>query len=214
MPAPIVNVVLPERSVAATWVKRVVQGLVGLAVLPRLIAFWVARRLIGSRALTSSAESIARVPGMRGVYLRQAFYRRVLAACGRNVYFGWQSVFSMSEARVGERAYIGRYCSIGFAHIGEDVMLADGVQILSGGHEHDSRLKDLPINHQGHTYVQVNIGRGAWLGAGSIIMAHVGEDAIVGAGAVVNRPIPAGAVAVGIPAKVVKYREGWEPVDR
>lgn len=157
-------------------------------------------------------ESIARVPGLRGVYLRRAFYRCVLAECGHDVYFGWCSVLSMTEARVYERAYIGRYCSIGFASIGEDAMLADGVQVLSGGHEHDSRQKDLPIDQQGHTYTQVNIGCGAWVGAGAIVMADVGEHAIIGAGAVVNRPVPAGAIAVGAPAKVVKYREGWEPL--
>ena len=41
-------------------------------------------------------------------------------------------------------------------------------------------------------------------------MANVGEHAIVGAGAVVNRPIPDGAVAVGVPAKVVRWRDGWD----
>ena len=35
-------------------------------------------------------------------------------------------------------------------------------------------------------------------------MADVGEDAIIGAGAVVNRPISAGCVAVGVPLRIVK----------
>ena len=45
-------------------------------------------------------ESIARLPALRGVYLRQAFYARTLSACGKDCYFGWMSVFSMTEARV------------------------------------------------------------------------------------------------------------------
>ena len=44
----------------------------------------------------------------------------------------------MPEAEVSDRAYIARFCSIGFAKIGEEVMLADQVQILSGGNEHGS----------------------------------------------------------------------------
>jgi acetyltransferase-like isoleucine patch superfamily enzyme len=137
--------------------------------------------------------------------MRQAFYRRTLARCGRDVYFGWQSVFSMPEAAVGEGAYIGRFCSIGFANIGDDVMLADGVQILSGGHEHAMHpAEGQSMREQPQTYERVRIGRGAWIGARAVIMADVGENAIIGAGAVVNRSIPAGCVAVGVPARVIK----------
>lgn len=192
----------PRRS----GLKRLVQLGFSIAVWPRLVSYHVATRLLGSRALTSSAESIARVPGLRGVYLRQAFYRRVLTYCDSDVYLGWGSVFSMTEARVGQQAYVGRYCSIGYADIGPQVMLADGVQILSGGREHDRDDPNRSMHDQGQTYQQVRIGHGAWIGAGAIVMADVGEHAIIGAGAVVNRPIPAYSIAVGVPARVVKTR--------
>ncbi|TWU01283.1 acyltransferase [Stieleria varia] len=198
-----------RRTVAPTanvGIKRSVQFAFLILALPRLLCYGITKRVIGSRALTSSSESIARVPGLRGVYLRQAFYRQVLSQCGRDVYLGWGSVFSMQEARVGERAYIGRNCSIGYADIGQEVMLADGVQILSGGREHDSTDSQRSMHDQGQTYQQVRIGDGAWIGAGAILMADIGEHAIVGAGAVVNRPIPAFSIAVGVPARVVKTR--------
>ncbi|TWU29156.1 acyltransferase [Novipirellula artificiosorum] len=198
------TVIRPPSLSASFLVKRLVQFGFLIAVLPRLTCFFLAKALLGPRALTSSSESIARIPGLRGVYLRQAFYRSVLDACGRDVYLGWNSVFSMTEARVGERAYIGRYCSIGYADIGEEVMLADGVQILSGGREHDREDSEASMHEQGQTYSRVFIGKGAWIGAGAIIMADVGEHSIIGAGAVVNRPIPDYAVAVGVPAKVVR----------
>jgi acetyltransferase-like isoleucine patch superfamily enzyme len=204
-----IQVAVPSRGPAFIAVKRAVQHGFLLAALPRLICYWIARRVIGRRALTSSAESIARIPGQRGILLRQAFYRCLLSQCGRDFCIGWGSVFSMTEAHIGERAYIGRYCSIGFAAIGEEAMLADGVQVLSGGREHDRDHSGTALSQQGQTYTQVHIGKGAWIGAGAIVMADVGDHAIIGAGAVVNRPVPAGAIAVGIPAKVVKWRRGW-----
>ena len=48
------------------------------------------------------------------------------------------------------------------------------------------------------------IGQNVWIGGGAIIMPGVtiGDDAISGAGAVVTRDVPAGATAVGNPARV------------
>lgn len=56
---------------------------------------------------------------------------------------------------------------------------------------------------------EVRIGRGVFFGTGSKIInqKHVGDGATIGAGAVVISDIPAGATAVGVPAKVVKISE-------
>jgi acetyltransferase-like isoleucine patch superfamily enzyme len=192
-----------------------VQFLFLLLALPRLMAYAIGRAVLGRQALSSSSESIARVPGLRGVYMRQAFYCQTLAHCGQDVYFGWLSAFSMPEARIGERVYIGRNCSIGFADIGDEALLADGVQILSGGHEHNSATEDgATIHQQGQSYYRVRIGRGAWIGAGAIIMADVGEGTVVGAGSVVNRPLPDHCVAAGVPARVIKSISVNPPVNQ
>jgi acetyltransferase-like isoleucine patch superfamily enzyme len=111
----------------------------------------------------------------------------------------------MAEAEIGDRAYIGRFCSIGCARLGDEVMLADHVQILSGGQEHTHSDASLSMQEQPQQYSRVSIGRGAWIGAGAIVMADVGEHAIIGAGAVVNRPIPANCIAVGVPARVTEH---------
>lgn len=52
----------------------------------------------------------------------------------------------------------------------------------------------------------ITIGNNVWLGGGVIVCPGVtiGDDAVVGAGAVVVKDIPAGAVAVGNPAKVIR----------
>ncbi len=201
-----VVVVHQDRSAGAMAIKRVVQMLFLLWIAPRLLAFWVSTFIWGrDRAFLAASESIARVPGMRGVYARQAFYRRTLAKCGQDIYFGWGSTFAMPAARVGDRAYIGRRCGIGFADIGSEVMLADGAQILSGGREHGmSEGSGGSHQSQPSTYRRLKIGQGAWVGTNSVVMADIGEGAIVGAGAVVNAPVPARTVAVGVPAKVIR----------
>jgi acetyltransferase-like isoleucine patch superfamily enzyme len=202
-----VRVATPRRSSATMLAKRAVQGAFRLLGLPRLVCYLTARATLGRRAFLASSESIARIPGLRGVYARQSFYRQTLAACGQDVYFGWMSTFSMPEAEIGDRAYIGRYCSIGFAEIGEEVMLADHVIVLSGGKEHGAANDGASMHAQDQSYTRVRIGRGAWIGAGAIVMADVGEGAVVGAGAVVNRPIPDRSLAAGVPARVVRSLE-------
>lgn len=142
---------------------------------------------------------------MRGAYLRQAFYRQTLDECGRDSHFGWHTAFSKTAARIGENVYIGRRCGVGLADIGDRVMLADGVQILSGGRQHgQASSPDQYHIDQPQEFSLVTIGVGAWLGTNSIIMADVGAGAIVGAGAVVNKPVPPYTLAAGVPAIVIK----------
>ena len=47
-----------------------------------------------------------------------------------------------------------------------------------------------------------------WVGDSAMIMSgvHIGQGAVIGAGAIVTHDIPAYAVAVGAPARVVRYR--------
>ena len=196
----------PGRSRLETFSKRLVQALSTILILPHLVAYQVTQRVVGKeRAFAAASESISRVPGLRGVYCRQAFYRYTLAECGPDAYFGWQSVFSKPLAKVGTRAYIGRHCAIGWAEIGAGAMLADGVQILSGARQHGlSQQEGLWHQDERQEFRKVKIGSGAWLGTNAIIMADVGRGAVVGAGAVVNKPIPPHTLAVGVPARIVK----------
>ncbi len=157
------------------------------------------------RAFTASSERLAGLPGMWGLYTRHAFYQRVLEQVGENVHFGYMSLLSKPQASIGDRVYIGRFCTLGLAHLGNDVMLSDSVQILSGAHQHGNGQPQKAGTHrdQPQQYQPIQIGQGAWIGAGAIIMADVGEHAIVGAGAVVTRPVAAHSRVVGSPAKPI-----------
>ncbi len=56
------------------------------------------------------------------------------------------------------------------------------------------------------------IGNDVEIGAGAVIVGsiHIGDNAIIGANAVVTRTVPTGAISGGIPAKVIRMREGYQ----
>ena len=93
----------------------------------------------------------------------------------------------------------------GGVDIGEQTLIGPGVRIITYQHAFNGRE---PICMQDSVTAPVRIGRDVWIGANVVIMSGVtiGEGAVVGAGAVVSRDIPAWAVAVGVPAKVLRYR--------
>lgn len=58
-----------------------------------------------------------------------------------------------------------------------------------------------------HIHKNAFIGASASISHGEFGNLSVGEDALVGAGAVVIKDVPARAVVVGVPAKVIRYRD-------
>ncbi len=154
------------------------------------------------RAFALTSERLGRVPGNLGVYTRQSFYSATLEQVGTDVHFGFMSLLSKRQSRIADRVYIGRMCTLGWVDIGPDVMLADGVQVLSGRHQHgDDEGRGQPRRQQPQHFERIRIGAGAWLGAGAVVMADVGDHAVVAAGAVVVKPVAAGAKVGGVPAR-------------
>jgi len=110
---------------------------------------------------------------------------------------------------VGARTIFGHHCTIAAKEsvlIGEDCLIAEMVSIRD--HDHTYRRMDIPVREQGATCAPVKIGRDVWIGAKATITKGVviGDHAIIGANAVVTKNIPENAVAVGVPAKVIKRR--------
>jgi acetyltransferase-like isoleucine patch superfamily enzyme len=56
----------------------------------------------------------------------------------------------------------------------------------------------------------ITVGQNTWIGDRAIIMADVGKHCVIGAGSLVSKPIPDYAVAVGVPAKVIRFRRNTE----
>jgi maltose O-acetyltransferase len=84
--------------------------------------------------------------------------------------------------------------------IGDGTQIGPGVQLLTADHPRDpaGRRSGLEFGRP------ITIGRNVWIGGGAIVVpgVSIGDDVIIGAGSVVTRDVPAGATAVGNPARV------------
>lgn len=89
----------------------------------------------------------------------------------------------------------------GSIYIGEGSLVASSATILS--HEHvyrDPVDPDLPLHSP------VYIGQRCFIGVAAVVLpgVRIGDDCLIGAGSVVSRDIPAGSIAVGVPARVIR----------
>jgi bifunctional UDP-N-acetylglucosamine pyrophosphorylase/glucosamine-1-phosphate N-acetyltransferase len=114
-------------------------------------------------------------------------------------------------ARIGARARIGNFVEVKeaiieagakanhLAYIG-DARVGEGANIGAG---------TIVCNYDGKDKHRTDIGKGAFIGSNSSLVAPVsiGDHAYVGSGSVITHNVPAGALALGRARQVVK--EGW-----
>lgn len=144
-----------------------------------------------------------------GYWLRAALLKVIAESCGKDVivksncYIGGGVGLKVGDrSQLGENARIGRNVTLG-----RDVVMGPDVVIMTNAHAFE-RL-DVPVNQQGSLPEQpVVIGNDVWIATRVIIMPGVtiGDQAVIGAGSIVTKDIPPKAVAVGNPAKVIRYR--------
>ncbi|OPY70868.1 MAG: putative acetyltransferase [Syntrophorhabdaceae bacterium PtaU1.Bin034] len=106
---------------------------------------------------------------------------------------------------IGSGVSINPYCVIyghGGLEIGNNVMIATHCVIIPANHRFE-RL-DVPMSLQGMSCRGITIEDDVWLGARVTVLdgVTIGRGAVIGAGSVVNRSIPAYAIAAGVPARV------------
>jgi virginiamycin A acetyltransferase len=192
--------------------KVVAQGIALCLVLPAVFLHRVARCAVGpEKAFPGWSQAFALIPGLAGVYLRRAFYRLVLPRCELDCCLCFGTVFSHPTAEIGRNVYVGVYCCLGDITLEDDVLLGSHVSIINGGGQHAIDRLDLPIREQPGTWPRVTIGRDSWIGDRTVVLADVGRHCVIGAGSVVNRPIPDYAIAVGVPARIVRFRAHGDP---
>jgi acetyltransferase-like isoleucine patch superfamily enzyme len=112
---------------------------------------------------------------------------------------------------VGAHTIFGHHCTLAareLVEIGTDCLIAELVSIRDHNHNFD-RL-DVLTRVQGEVINPVRIGKNVWIGAKVTVMRGVtiGDNAVIGANAVVTKDIPANAIAVGVPARVIRLRDG------
>jgi acetyltransferase-like isoleucine patch superfamily enzyme len=95
--------------------------------------------------------------------------------------------------------------------IGRDVGIAQNCAIYSYDHgmHPEMPISEQPLQSKG----PVVIGDHSWLGTGVIVLGgvHIGSGAVIASGAVVTDDVADGAIAVGVPARVVKMRKDLRP---
>jgi serine acetyltransferase len=126
-----------------------------------------------------------------------------------------QQMVTDPVVRIGDRCTIGRGSHI-VGHynidIGDDVWTGPYVYITDQNHDYTDVT--VPIGRQWPLDAEVHIGSGSWLGAGVAVLpgASIGAHVVIAAGSVVRGVIPDRCVAVGTPARVVRWyddKEGW-----
>lgn len=188
-------------------VKTLLNGVALVLVLPAFLLYQLGRWLLGpQRAFAGWSQAFSLLPGLSGAYLRQAFYRLVLPRCGRDICISFGTVLSHPTAEIGNDVYIGVYCSLGDVTLEDDVLIASHVCIANGGGQHGFERLDIPIRRQPGQWPRITIGRDSWIGERAVVLANIGRHCVIGAGSVVTKPIPDYAIALGVPAKVVRYR--------
>ncbi len=138
--------------------------------------------------------------------LRRQLLERLLGAVGEDT-----EIRPPLYVDYGTQIRIGARCFANFGlvaldvaaiTVGDDVQIGPNVQLLTPTHPVEAE----PRRRKEEAARPITIGDNVWLGGGVIVLpgVSIGADTVVGAGAVVTRDLPAGVVAVGNPARVVR----------
>jgi virginiamycin A acetyltransferase len=159
------------------------------------------------RVFNSCAQAMALLPGLPGMILRRGFYRLALDSCARDCFIGFGVIFTHRAVVVEPHVYIGPYALIAASRLREGCLIGSRASILSGGSLHalgpSGRWQPADMSKM----VQIEIGAGAWVGEGSIIIANIGAGSMAAAGSVIAAPVLSGVVVAGNPARMIRRLE-------
>lgn len=136
---------------------------------------------------------------------------------GDRAMIGRSTILSTTDGEIviGPGSNIGSGCRIASRarlRLGRSVLVAANCYLGASNHRFD-RL-DVPVIAQGLEALEpIEIEDNVWIGTAATVMygVRVGHDAIIGAHALVNQDVPPLAIVAGIPARVLRFRDGRLP---
>jgi PAS domain S-box-containing protein len=132
---------------------------------------------------------------------------------GNRVWIGSESLIRTGQGgaiTIGSLTSVGVRCEltayVADIQIGSHVMIASNCRFFSYDHgmEPDVIMQEQQLKTKGSIVIEDDV----WLGTGAIILSgvRIGKGAVIGAGSVVTRPVPPGTIAAGNPARILKRR--------
>jgi acetyltransferase-like isoleucine patch superfamily enzyme len=118
---------------------------------------------------------------------------------------------------IQKNAFIGKNCKISThtficegVHIEDNVFIGHNVTFINDMYPRAATADGKMQTEEDWSVVPTYVKKGASIGSSATILAGVtiGENAMVGAGAVVTRDVPAGMIAAGNPAKILRKIKG------
>lgn len=122
------------------------------------------------------------------------------------VFLGARIIGDVNNIKIGTGVSFGGavlLCASSEIEIGDYTMIAVNAIIHTSTHDYNSHPMWLYRIDR-----PVKIGKHVWIGAGSIILPGIiiEDYAVIGAGSIVTKNVPQGAIVVGNPARITKYR--------
>lgn len=152
--------------------------------------------------------SYSKLGGNIAKIIRKIAINLIIEKCGKDINLEKGAIFSV-RIEIGDNSGIGINARIhGKVIIGKNVMMGEECIIYTRNHEF--MTIDIPMNKQGFQKEKiVTIEDDVWIGGRVVILpgVNVGKGAIIGAGSVVTKNIPEYAIVGGNPAKIIKYRK-------
>jgi len=185
--------------------KRTIDALCTVLVAVPGITSALERRLSDGESVFSFwAQAFALAPGLPGVFIRRAYYRQTLESCGRTFFIGFGALVAHRHARIDDDVYVGPYAVVGCCHLEHGCLIGTRCSIVSGANQHTLDASARWTATDPSRLTRVRIGRHAWIGEGSLILADIGAGAMIAAGAVVASAVPPSTVVAGNPARFVR----------